>query len=38
MTRIDPETTKAENICRDVDLSATGCSFANLNSTRAMLK
>jgi hypothetical protein len=38
MKRIDPETTKSEKICKDVDLNATGCSFANLNATRAILK
>jgi len=38
MNRIDPETTKAEKICKDVDLNTIGCSFANLNATRAILK
>jgi len=38
MKRIDPETTKTEKICKDVDLNVTSCSFASLNATRAILK
>ena len=38
MNRIDPETTKAEKICKDIDLNVNGCSFANLNASRAILR